>query len=397
MMAHCLWLLLGATALAACERSEPAAAGENVHASDEAVLQCSVDTDCMTNRICNNGQCSFAEKDHFLIKEQVGKLYSAIHSGRTVAGNHFTERGSCPRSNLEVSGCKNPDGGTSVGGGCPPPFRKVSFEEAALNEYTESARIGITKNDDCLVEGVASDTADTKIRGKKIVMVGRRNAEGRLDWQTYSNIEAKYLWDTVKQGLPDEAFAESTYPTSFDCLKATSIPEKLICHDPDLAASDLELAAVVQRAKAVAYDKKTFTEMMRNQWNDRQQNCMDKPCIVSWYAHRMTDLNQIAQTGHVPGGQAYEGEGSRQASEQQQRAQERLRNRGIDARREREETREQPAAQQWTADQIYEARRGECARGFFGTNCRNKIKAQLCQEHWSNSPAEGFKICKQGK
>lgn len=55
IMIRCLWLLLGTAALTACEHKP--AAGEVVHASNEAVLQCSVDTDCMINRVCDGGQC----------------------------------------------------------------------------------------------------------------------------------------------------------------------------------------------------------------------------------------------------------------------------------------------------------------------------------------------------
>lgn len=56
-MTRYLWLLLGTAALAACER-KPAAPGEAVYASNQAVLQCSADTDCMINRVCSNGQCT---------------------------------------------------------------------------------------------------------------------------------------------------------------------------------------------------------------------------------------------------------------------------------------------------------------------------------------------------
>ena len=243
------------------------------------------------------------------------------------------------------------------------------------------------------MEGVASDKADTKIRGKKMVMVGRRNAEGRLDWQTYSNIEAKYLWVAVKQGLPNEAFAESTYPTSFDCTKVTSVPEKMICHDPDLAASDIELATIVERAKAAAYDEKAFTEMMRNRWNDREQNCKDKPCIVLWYAHQVTDLNQTAQTGYVPGGQAYEGEGSRQASEQQRPLERQRKQIAEQKTREREGQNQAPQLAE-TADAIYESRRADCRKGLFGSACRKRIREQVCDGHWSENPPPGYSNCK---
>ncbi|MET1536086.1 lysozyme inhibitor LprI family protein [Burkholderia sola] len=87
--------------------------------------------------------------------------------------------------------------------------------------------------------------------------------------------------------------------TSFDCGKAKSIPEFLICHDPDLATSDRDLATVYQQAKDAVVDKAAFTERIRKQWNFREKNCRDKECVASWYAYQKRVLTKIAQTGDV--------------------------------------------------------------------------------------------------
>jgi hypothetical protein len=391
MVARSLWLLVGAAALGACNHGKPPVPGAAVDASNEAVLQCSVDVACMTNRICENGQCRFAEKGLFLVKGQVGSTLSAMSLGRTAARNYFLDRGSCPRSNAEVFGCKSPDGEVLVGADCTLPYRQVSIEEAALNEYTSSVKVGATQDGDCLVEGVTSDKSDRRIRGKKILSIGRRNAKGQLDWQEYSNIDAKYLPPGTKHGLPAATFADPTYPTSFDCTAPNSIPKKLICQDRDLAASDIELAAVLQQAKAAALDPGALADLVAGQMAEREKSCRDKPCLTLWFARQMTSLNQIAQTGYVPGADP--------ASQRHQGDPERQGDRGAGVRRGREES-QRPArareeAQQWTPDQAYEARRGECTRGFLGTFCRKKLKAQLCEGHWSSNPQQGFSICKQ--
>ncbi|WP_221623401.1 hypothetical protein [Burkholderia stagnalis] len=87
--------------------------------------------------------------------------------------------------------------------------------------------------------------------------------------------------------------------TSFDCGKAKSIPEFLICHDSDLAAADRDLAATYQQAKDAVTDKAAFTERTRKQWNFREKNCRDKECLMSWYAYQKRVLTKIAQTGDV--------------------------------------------------------------------------------------------------
>ncbi|SUA81643.1 Uncharacterized protein conserved in bacteria, putative lipoprotein [Pandoraea pnomenusa] len=91
----------------------------------------------------------------------------------------------------------------------------------------------------------------------------------------------------------------TTYPTSFDCTKARSIPEYLICHDPELAAADVELAGIYQQAKTAAYDKQAFADRTRKQWNYREKHCSDKQCVAAWYAYQKDILTKISQTGDV--------------------------------------------------------------------------------------------------
>ncbi|MCH4246285.1 MAG: DnaJ domain-containing protein [Acinetobacter populi] len=98
------------------------------------------------------------------------------------------------------------------------------------------------------------------------------------------------------------AASSMTYPTSFDCSKAKSIPEQLICTNADLAASDRELAILVQQAKSAVTDKKAFTQRIRRQWNYREKNCIDKVCVTNWFAYQKAVLTQIAQTGNVNAG-----------------------------------------------------------------------------------------------
>lgn len=96
-----------------------------------------------------------------------------------------------------------------------------------------------------------------------------------------------------------DAAASPLQQTSFDCAKAKSIPEFLICHDPDLAASDRDLATTYQQAKDAVVDKAAFVDRTRKQWNFREKNCRDKDCLTSWYAYQKRVLTKIAQTGDV--------------------------------------------------------------------------------------------------
>lgn len=86
---------------------------------------------------------------------------------------------------------------------------------------------------------------------------------------------------------------------SFDCKKARSDAEHIICSDPELAASDVQLAVVYAKAKAAAKDPVAFKERTRAQWNYRERECHDRECLVRWYADQKVVLSGIANTGDV--------------------------------------------------------------------------------------------------
>lgn len=87
--------------------------------------------------------------------------------------------------------------------------------------------------------------------------------------------------------------APTTYQTSFDCSKARSASERLICEDADLAELDRATAATFQKAKASATDQKEFAQMIRRNWNWRNKNCVDKACLMAWYADEQRQLEEV--------------------------------------------------------------------------------------------------------
>ena len=82
-------------------------------------------------------------------------------------------------------------------------------------------------------------------------------------------------------GAPPQAVADSN--PSFDCAKARSVSEKLICGDLELGDRDRRLAAAYLRAKPLAPDAREFSEETRQGWNHREKTCTDKSCLIAWY------------------------------------------------------------------------------------------------------------------
>jgi uncharacterized protein len=95
------------------------------------------------------------------------------------------------------------------------------------------------------------------------------------------------------QASPPEAprppVARKTNP-SFDCARARSTTEKLICGDEELARMDRELGGMHQRARQAAADPRAFQRESDAQWQRREDTCRDADCLRRWYAQRRQDL-----------------------------------------------------------------------------------------------------------
>lgn len=79
---------------------------------------------------------------------------------------------------------------------------------------------------------------------------------------------------------------------SFDCAKARSAQEKMICSDRDLARLDVDLSAAYRKAREAATDAKALqTEQL--QWlKSTREACSDKACLADAYKSRMVQLSR---------------------------------------------------------------------------------------------------------
>jgi hypothetical protein len=90
--------------------------------------------------------------------------------------------------------------------------------------------------------------------------------------------------------LPQSPSASAAPGPSFDCAKARSVPEKLICSDAELARLDRELGRVYARAKNAAADDAAFRRQNSEEWRRREATCRDRDCLLGWYANRHDQL-----------------------------------------------------------------------------------------------------------
>jgi len=90
---------------------------------------------------------------------------------------------------------------------------------------------------------------------------------------------------------------------SFDCAKARSVPEKLICADAELSRFDRALGRLYARARDAAPDKAAFARQNNQEWRQREATCRDRECLVRWYGDRREQLNEVLQ-GQLAGSAA---------------------------------------------------------------------------------------------
>lgn len=70
---------------------------------------------------------------------------------------------------------------------------------------------------------------------------------------------------------------------SFDCAKAFSDVEKLICNTPELSKADDELYIDYLQAKMVTGNSDDFRALVKKNWDLRVKNCDTKSCLMDWY------------------------------------------------------------------------------------------------------------------
>ncbi len=93
----------------------------------------------------------------------------------------------------------------------------------------------------------------------------------------------------TREALPRESLPTRASP-SFDCARARSVPEKLICGDAELARLDRDLGRLHARAKSAALDDAAFKRRNDQEWRRREATCRDRDCLLRWYAERRSQL-----------------------------------------------------------------------------------------------------------
>lgn len=121
-------------------------------------------------------------------------------------------------------------------------------------------------------------------------------ADGRLYFEGEKNVK----WVMERIGAPPQASSPASQTTtsapsaagnspSFDCGKATTTVEKLICTNPELSKLDVSLAETYK--EAVSKDRSIRDD--QRSWNVEKNKCSDVDCLKTTYEDRISELTNF--------------------------------------------------------------------------------------------------------
>ncbi len=99
---------------------------------------------------------------------------------------------------------------------------------------------------------------------------------------------------------PAEPAAPRAQP-GFDCAKATTAVEHLVCVSDSLSGLDRQLAASYAAARARAGDPASLARLQRNWIRTVRDACADEACLAPAYRNRIDELDGIDAPASPPG------------------------------------------------------------------------------------------------
>ena len=93
------------------------------------------------------------------------------------------------------------------------------------------------------------------------------------------------LWITLALAVPAPVLA------AFDCSRAKSNAEKLLCSNPRLAVADERMALAFRGAIHRGADRRLLMETQRDWIHDARDVCNDVECMLKAYEERISDLD----------------------------------------------------------------------------------------------------------
>ncbi|AOM40490.1 lysozyme inhibitor LprI family protein [Xenorhabdus hominickii] len=110
------------------------------------------------------------------------------------------------------------------------------------------------------------------------------------------------IWNTSLLTIALFLVSASVGAASFDCTKAFSKTEKLICNTSVLSQADDALYVDYLQAKIATGNSDDFKKLVKQNWKLREKNCDTEKCLLDWYKkstelYRLISANQPSSKG----------------------------------------------------------------------------------------------------
>lgn len=92
----------------------------------------------------------------------------------------------------------------------------------------------------------------------------------------------------------------TVHAASFDCARASTHVEKLVCSTPGLSVLDERLARSYAIARKSAENSTAVVHAQRTWLSDVRNKCGDTTCLLNAYDQRITELDLLASAGMAP-------------------------------------------------------------------------------------------------
>ena len=133
--------------------------------------------------------------------------------------------------------------------------------------------------------------AETNIRAGNVseTAAAAAKAGGNATAQTSSYLSVDSITSPPSTSS-DVAVAK--FSPSFDCLKVSTGPERLICSNKELAEADVRMVQVYKSALANAPDERAFKAAQGGWRKNVRDACSDMPCMLNAYNTRIAELSR---------------------------------------------------------------------------------------------------------
>lgn len=255
----------------------------NVISDSSRLIEASLTLDSKTGQNLIEGSKVIAEllKNNVLLKEPLYKVdYDTyylfkekleVQGGQPLAFNHSEAK--------EWLGCCPNDGNSVL-------FRIKTVKVPVLAEFAKANKCKFEEN--------------SSINVPEEVWLGMHlNGDDDSSHVLLScNDNARHLGDSSSITNDNEPITQSTSleitkGPSFDCAKARTIQESLICSNSNLAALDAEMAELYIRKINLSSNLDSIQNSQKDWIKNMRNNCSDEQCLSKSYKLRIEELNAL--------------------------------------------------------------------------------------------------------